>query len=414
MHKDYKELFTKVRSETEEICSPLEVEDYVVQPMSDVSPPKWHLGHTTWFFEQFILVPFLGNYTLFHPEFNYVFNSYYESVGARVLRTDRGNLSRPTTQQVYEYRAHVNLHMQQLLGRSELITEEVQFILEMGLNHEQQHQELLVYDIKYILGNNPLFPAYKNEKKEATQTKAAPLLFKTIDEGIYSIGYDGDGFHFDNEKGVHQVYINPFEISNRLITNAEYLEFINDGGYSSFQYWLAEGWDWVKEQKVKAPEYWHLVDGEWMYYTFNGLLPINGGEPVAHISFFEADAFARWKGCRLPTEFEWEVAANKLGTLDDRNFSEGADFRLNIQEAASSHYFGNLWEWTGSAYRPYPNYKVPEGALGEYNGKFMINQQVLRGGSIATPINHFRTTYRNFFHPQLRWMLSGFRLAKSL
>lgn len=414
MQKDYKAQFNSIRSKTEEICSPLQTEDYVVQPIGDVSPPKWHLGHTTWFFEQFILLPFLNDYKLFHSEFNFVFNSYYESIGSRVLRTDRGNLSRPTTNEVYAYRAYVNEHMQQFFSRSELITEEVSFILEMGLNHEQQHQELLVYDIKYILGNNPLFPTYKEITENMPQKKASPLLFKKIKEGVYTIGYEGDGFHFDNEKGVHKVYINPFEISNRLITNAEYLEFMNDEGYDSFQYWLAEGWDWVKQKTIQSPEYWYQIDGEWKNYTFSGLSSINWQEPVAHISFYEADAFARWKGYRLPTEFEWEVAANELGEMESCNFSEGANFNLNIQEGANSHYFGNLWEWTGSAYRPYPKYEAPNGALGEYNGKFMVNQQVLRGGSIATPMNHYRTTYRNFFHPHLRWMLSGFRLAKSL
>lgn len=408
------ERFNTIRSHTELICSPLQTEDYVVQPIADVSPPKWHLGHTTWFFENFLLVPFLEHYQLFHPSYNYVFNSYYESVGARVLRTDRGNLSRPTTDDVYAYRAYVNEQMNLLLGRKELITDEVKFILEMGINHEQQHQELLVYDIKYILGNNPLFPAYTSQVVAKEQRKAAPLLFKTIDEGVYTVGHEGDDFHFDNEKGAHKVYLNPFKISNRLITNKEYLDFMEAEGYTSFEYWLAEGWDWVKNNHVRAPGYWHKVDGEWMNYTFEGLTAIDWEAPVAHISFYEADAYARWRGYRLPTEFEWEVAAKELGSLDERNFSDGSNFKLNIQEGASSHYFGNLWEWTGSAYRPYPNYETPDGALGEYNGKFMVNQHVLRGGSIATPMSHFRITYRNFFHPHLRWMLSGFRLAESV
>lgn len=408
------ERFNTIRSHTELICSPLQTEDYVVQPIADVSPPKWHLGHTTWFFENFLLVPFLEQYELFHPSYNYVFNSYYESVGARVLRTDRGNLSRPTTDDVYAYRAYVNEQMNLLLGRKELITDEVKFILEMGINHEQQHQELLVYDIKYILGNNPLFPAYTSQVVAKEQRKAAPLLFKSIDEGVYTVGHEGDNFHFDNEKGAHKVYVNPFKISNRLITNKEYLDFMEAEGYTSFEYWLAEGWDWVKNNHICAPEYWHKVDEEWMNYTFEGLTAIDWEAPVAHISFYEADAYARWRGYRLPTEFEWEVAAKELGSLDERNFSDGLSFNLNIQEGASSHYFGNLWEWTGSAYRPYPNYETPDGALGEYNGKFMVNQHVLRGGSIATPMDHFRITYRNFFHPHLRWMLSGFRLAKSV
>ncbi len=414
MLNDYSEQFSQIRSKTEEVCNPLETEDYVVQPMEDVSPPKWHLGHTTWFFEQFLLIPYFNDYAPFHPEFNYVFNSYYESVGKRVLRTDRGNLSRPTTKEIYAYRAYVDKHMLGLLERKELLTDEVCFTLEIGLNHEQQHQELLVYDIKYILGNNPLFPAYLFKDREVAKASAAPLLFTPINEGVYSIGHEGDGFHFDNEKGVHQAYINPFEISNRLITNAEYLAFIQDDGYQSFKYWLSEGWDWVNTRKIKSPEYWHFIEDEWYAYTFHGLKPIVWDEPVAHISFFEADAFARWKGYRLPTEFEWEVAAQQLGQIAANTFSEGSNLQLSVQQEAGSHYFGSLWEWTGSAYRPYPNYQAPPGALGEYNGKFMSNQQVLRGGSIATPKNHFRITYRNFFHPHLRWMFSGFRLAKSL
>lgn len=414
MQNNYAEQFSQIRSKTEEICNPLETEDYVVQPMEDVSPPKWHLGHTTWFFEQFLLLPHFPNYPKFHPDFNYVFNSYYESVGKRVLRTNRGNLSRPTTKEVYAYRAYVNKFMLALLERKELLTDKVCFTLEMGLNHEQQHQELLVYDIKYILGNNPLFPAYMPRVAAKESAKAAPLLFTPIEEGIYVIGHEGEAFHFDNEKGVHKVYLNPFEIANRLVTNKEYLEFIEDKGYQSFQFWLAEGWDWINTQGIKAPSYWHFIDGEWYTYNLSGLQRLNWEAPVAHISYYEADAFARWKGYRLPTEFEWEVAAKMLGKMDERQFSEGANFELTIQEGASSHFFGNLWEWTGSAYLPYPNYEAPEGALGEYNGKFMVNQQVLRGGSIATPKNHFRTSYRNFFHPHLRWMFSGFRLAKSL
>lgn len=407
--------YRTVRSRTEQICKPLKTEDYVVQPIVDVSPPKWHLGHTTWFYENFLLVPFLEGYPLFHSEFNYVFNSYYESVGARVLRTDRGNLSRPTTEEVYQYRAHVNEYMEELIQSENGVHENVRFILEMGLNHEQQHQELLQYDIKYILGNNPLFPAYStmNEKADSNE-KATALTFESIQEGVYTIGHQGDGFHFDNEKGEHKVYLNPFEISNRLVTNREYLEFMNAEGYSSFQFWLAEGWDWVKMNQINAPEYWHKIDGQWMNYTLSGIQPIEMEAPVTHISFFEADAYARWKGMRLPTEFEWEVAASQMGKVKDNCFVEGNRLTPAIQSEEGPHYFGTLWEWTSSAYRPYPNYTPPEGALGEYNGKFMINQMVLRGGSIATPSDHFRITYRNFFHPNLRWLFNGFRLAKSL
>jgi ergothioneine biosynthesis protein EgtB len=415
MQNQFLNQFRVVRSRTEEICKPLQTEDYVVQPIVDVSPPKWHLGHTTWFYENFLLVPFFDNYELFHSEFNYVFNSYYESVGARVLRTDRGNLSRPTTNEVYSYRAYVNEHMDQLIQSEKGTQEDFLFILEMGLNHEQQHQELLMYDIKYILGNNPLFPAYHDEEKLSnSNNKTTDLTFETIEEGVYTIGYEGSGFHFDNEKGVHKVYLNPFEISNRLISNREYIEFIEAGGYTSFQFWLAEGWDWVNTNQVKSPEYWHEIDGEWWNYTLSGLQKVEMEAPVSHISFFEADAYARWKGMRLPTEFEWEIASQQLGTIRKGCFVEGGQLAPTIQSEAGQHYFGSLWEWTSSAYRPYPNYTPPDGALGEYNGKFMINQMVLRGGSIATPEKHYRPTYRNFFHPNLRWLMNGFRLAKSL
>jgi len=407
--------FKTIRSRTEQICKPLKTEDYVVQPIVDVSPPKWHLGHTTWFYENFLLVPFLDNYPLFHTDFNYVFNSYYESVGARVLRTDRGNLSRPTIDEVYQYRAHVNQYMEQLIQSEKGKLENVHFTLEMGLNHEQQHQELLMYDIKYILGNNPLFPVYLEDTSPIeSNLKATAMTFETIQEGVYTIGHEGDGFHFDNEKGVHKVYLNPFEISNRLVTNREYLEFIEAGGYAFFQFWLAEGWDWVNANQIKAPEYWHKIDGQWHAYTLSGLQPIELEAPVTHISFFEVDAYARWKGMRLPTEFEWEIAAKQLGKIKDNCFVESGRLDPVVQSAEGQHYFGSLWEWTSSAYSPYPNYTPPDGALGEYNGKFMINQMVLRGGSIATPENHYRPTYRNFFHPHLRWLFNGFRLAKSL
>lgn len=410
--------FNTIRNRTERICEPLATEDYVVQPIVDVSPPKWHLGHTSWFFENFILKDFLPNYQLFHPDFNYVFNSYYESVGARVVRTDRGNLSRPTTAEVYNYRKYVNQQMNDLFKKAELITDEVITILELGLNHEEQHQELLVYDIKYILGNNPLFPKYKDEI-QVENTSAAPLEFLEIKEGLYDIGYEGKGFHFDNEEGLHKVYLNPAAIANRLVTNAEFLEFIKDGAYSNFNYWLSEAWEWVNQYQINLPLYWHQIDGKWMNFQLDGLKPIDWSLPVMHISFFEADAFAKWKaskpngkGIRLPTEFEWEVAAKSFGEAQAQFFMEESQLTPQIEN--KTNFLGNLWEWTESAYRPYPNYSPPKGALGEYNGKFMINQMVLRGGSAATPIQHFRPTYRNFFHPHLRWMFSGFRLAKSL
>ena len=376
--------FLTIRKYTESICEPLQTEDYVVQPIEDVSPPKWHLGHTTWFFETFILKPYAANYQEYNPDYNFVFNSYYETVGARVIRTDRGNLSRPSVSEIYLYRHYVDEAMTDLL--SETISDEVMELLILGFNHEQQHQELLLTDIKYILGNNPLFPVYSNDWKEHEEIQTQPDRI-VITEGIYEIGFAGSDFCFDNELNRHKVYLNDFEISAVLETNGSYLEFIKAGGYSDFNYWHAEGWDWVKTNGIKAPMYWHEIDGDWFNYTYAGLLPLNSLHPVTHISYYEAYAYASWKGMRLPTEFEWEVAARQFN-------------------------WGKRWEWTESAYLPYPGFSKAPGAIGEYNGKFMVNQKVLRGASVATPKDHGRITYRNFFHPHLRWQFTGIRLAK--
>ncbi|MDQ1142556.1 ergothioneine biosynthesis protein EgtB [Pedobacter agri] len=378
------EEYLRIRKHSEQICEPLQTEDYVVQPIADVSPPKWHLGHTTWFFETFILKAFSANYKEFNPEFNYVFNSYYETVGARVIRTDRGNLSRPSVNEVYQYRAYVDEAMQKLLSCP--VDEKLTELLILGFNHEQQHQELLLTDIKYILGNNPLFPAYSKDWKDATESVSGENMIN-ITEGIYEIGYKGDGFSFDNELSLHKVYLPHYSISANLVTNHEYLDFINAGGYQDFSYWHAEGWDWVKNNQISAPMYWNEIDGQWHHYTLNGLQKLNFDAPVTHISYYEAYAYASWKGLRLPTEFEWEIAAQKFD-------------------------WGKRWEWTESAYLPYPGFSKAPGAIGEYNGKFMVNQKVLRGASVATPQGHERITYRNFFHPHLRWQFTGIRLAK--
>lgn len=377
--------FLSVRKYTEEICKPLKIEDYVVQPIVDVSPPKWHIGHTTWFFETFILKPYVDNYKEFDPNFNFVFNSYYETVGAHVVRTDRGNLSRPTVNEVYQYRKHVDDAMEAFLAHP--TSRQVNELLVLGMNHEQQHQELLITDIKYILGNNPLLPVYKPlEIRTSSMAGSKENKFINIEKGIYEIGYDGDGFCFDNEQKRHPVYLCNFFISKELVTNEEYLEFINDGGYENFAHWHADGWAWVKEHKISSPMYWHFINEEWNCFTLNGLQPLNLNEPVNHVSFYEAAAFASWKGLRLPTEFEWEVAAH--------NFD-----------------WGKRWEWTESAYLPYPGFKKAPGAIGEYNGKFMVNQKVLRGASEVTSPGHSRQTYRNFFQPNLRWQYTGIRLA---
>lgn len=377
--------YTKIRQHSVDICEPLEIEDYVVQPIVDVSPPKWHLGHTTWFFETFILIPNVPGYEVFDAQYNFVFNSYYETVGARVIRTDRGNLSRPSVSDVYSYRKYVDEKMQDFLS-SNLMNENIKALLELGLNHEQQHQELLLTDVKFILGHNPLFPVYKKEIKEQMKFYKNSEMIQFF-EGIYEIGFEGDGFCFDNELGRHKVYLNDFEISDQLVTNGEYLEFMNAKGYSDFRHWHAEGWDWVKQNNAKSPLYWHFIDGKWVHYTLEGLQEIDINEPLCHINFFEASAFASWKEMRLPTEAEWEVA--------------------------STHFeWGKRWEWTNSAYLPYPGFKKEAGAVGEYNGKFMVNQTVLRGASEATPVGHSRNTYRNFFPTHLQWQFTGIRLAK--
>jgi len=383
--RNWAEKYTQIRNQSIEICRPLEIEDYVVQPIVDVSPPKWHLGHTTWFFETFILKPNFPGYEVFDSQYNFVFNSYYETVGARVIRTDRGNLSRPSVSDVYRYRDYVDEKMIEFL-QGDYLTESLQSLLELGLNHEQQHQELLLTDIKYILGHNPLFPAYKNDLISPS-IKINTSEFISFSEGVYEIGFQGEGFCFDNELGRHKVYLNDFEMASQLVTNREYLEFIEANGYQDFRYWHAEGWDWVKQNETKSPLYWHFIDGKWMNYTLNGLQEINLDEPLCHINFFEASAFASWKEMRLPTEAEWEVASNHFE-------------------------WGKRWEWTNSSYLPYPGFKKEAGAVGEYNGKFMVNQTVLRGASVATPIGHSRNTYRNFFSTHLQWQFTGIRLAK--
>ncbi|MBV6880231.1 ergothioneine biosynthesis protein EgtB [Epilithonimonas ginsengisoli] len=382
---NWTEKYSEIRNHSVEICRPLEIEDYVVQPIVDVSPPKWHLGHTTWFFETFILEPNFPEYQVFDAQYNFVFNSYYETIGARVIRTDRGNLSRPSVSDIYKYRKYVDEQMNVFLN-SEFLTEEIKPLLELGLNHEQQHQELLLTDIKYILGHNPLFPAYKNEsisKKEHSEN----IEMIQFSEDVYEIGFEGEGFSFDNELGRHKVYLNDFEIADRLVSNSEYLEFMEAGGYADFRHWHAEGWDWVKQNEAKSPLYWHLIDGKWMDYTLNGLQELDLNDAVCHINFYEASAFASWKGMRLPTEAEWEVASNHFE-------------------------WGSRWEWTNSAYLPYPGFKKEAGAVGEYNGKFMVNQMVLRGASVATPIGHSRNTYRNFFQTGLKWQFTGIRLVQ--
>lgn len=377
--------YLEVRALTEQICAPLKTEDYVVQPVVDVSPPKWHLGHTSWFFEAFLLKPYLPDYQEFDPNYNFVFNSYYETVGARVIRTDRGNLSRPSVDDIYKYRKHTDKHMHILL-EDENVSAALHELILLGLNHEQQHQELLHTDIKYILGHNPLFPAY-DENCKTSLNPVESKEFILFSEGVYEIGSKGEGFCFDNELSRHKVYLPEFKISNSLVSNAEYLKFMADGGYQNFIYWHQEGWEWRKQHNIQAPLYWHNIENEWFQYTFAGLKPLNYDEALCHISYYEAHAFAEWSKKRLPTEFEWEAASSKFK-------------------------WGERWEWTESAYLPYPGFKKEPGAIGEYNGKFMINQMVLRGASEVTSPQHSRATYRNFFQPNLRWQYTGIRLVE--
>jgi ergothioneine biosynthesis protein EgtB len=377
--------FDKVRGATQALCAPLETEDYIPQPTADVSPPKWNVAHTTWFFEEMILKNFADGYEVFNPDFGFLFNSYYNTLGERTKRDNRGDLSRPTVREVFEYRTYVDEKMRQLLNAE--LTPQVKDLIVLGLNHEQQHQELFLTDFKFILSRNPLFPVYRENfaPEEKTESKTDGVV--EINEGIYEIGFAGDGFCFDNELGRHKTFLHDFSIRRNLVTNAEYLEFIEDGGYENFNLWHSEGWDWVNQNSINAPLYWHKRDGEWFDFTLSGLRKLVPEAPVCHVSYYEAAAFAEWKDARLPTEFEWETASAKFD-------------------------WGLRWEWTNSAYLAYPNFKKAAGAVGEYNGKFMINQMVLRGASVATPDGHSRPTYRNFFHAPLRWQFTGIRLAE--
>ena len=381
--------FHSVRGETERRAAPLSPEDQVVQSMPDASPTKWHRAHTTWFFEQFLLKPHAAGYRVFDERFGYLFNSYYVAAGPRHARPERGLVTRPGSDEVRAYRAHVDQAATQLIADADAATlAKIIPIVEIGLNHEQQHQELLLTDILHAFAQNPTCPAYDPEWR-------APALeaergFADLPAGIHVAGHGGDGFCFDNEQPAHQVLLRDVSIARNLVTNKEWLAFMADGGYLTPSLWLSDGWNTVQAEHWNAPGYWREVDGEWLVLTLGGLRRVDPAAPVCHVSYYEADAFARWAGKHLPTEFEWEVAA-RAGVLADA--------------------FGAVWQWTRSAYSPYPGYRAAEGALGEYNGKFMINQMVLRGSSLATPEGHTRVTYRNFFYPPARWQFTGLRLA---
>jgi ergothioneine biosynthesis protein EgtB len=388
------------------------VEDYGLQSMPDCSPPKWHIAHTTWFFETFVLADNEPGFRPHHPQFRYLFNSYYEAVGERWPRPARGLLSRPTVAEVYEYRRVVDERMVALLDSlDEQALARLETVIELGLNHEQQHQELLLTDLKHAFGLNPLRPAYAPAADAPPAGAASPLRWEEHAHGVREIGFAESGFAFDNESPRHRQFLEGFAIASRPVTAGEYLAFIEDGGYERPDFWLSDGWTARQRNVWSAPLYWERDAGGWAVFTLRGLRPLDPAEPVCHVSYYEADAFARWAGARLPTEFEWEVTARprdvRGNLLDARHFHPAPD-------DGRGQWFGDVWEWTASPYAAYPGYRPAAGALGEYNGKFMCNQMVLRGGSCATPAGHVRPTYRNFFPPDARWQFSGLRLARDL
>ena len=402
------ERYLEIRRTTERLCEPLALEDYVVQAMPDASPAKWHLAHVSWFFETFVLRHDAG-YRPLDERYAVLFNSYYNGVGAQFERIARGTLSRPTVAEVFAYRAHVDKAMIALLDHADDLGP-LAGVIELGLHHEQQHQELLVTDLKYNLGANPLRPAYRH-RPGPRRMAAPPHSSVAFQAREVEIGHAGTDFAFDNERPRHSVTLAPYALGSRLITNAEYLQFVEAGGYRQPDLWLSDGWRTVRERGWQAPLYWEAIDGRWHTYTLGGEVPLELDAPVAHVSYYEADAYARWRGARLPTEAEWEHAAADR-SLDGHLLDDEPDDPRPTSEAGLSQLFGDTWEWTASAYLPYPGFRPLAGALGEYNGKFMVNQMVLRGGSCATPRSHIRSTYRNFFPPDARWQFSGIRLAQ--
>lgn len=376
--------YITTRQRTIDLCSELQPEDFNIQGAYFTSPPKWHLAHTTWFFEEMVLKTFATEYMLFDENYGFLFNSYYNTIGDRVLRKDRGLLSRPYIQKIFDYRKYVDKHLKNLLDQRD--DKELIDLVYLGIQHEEQHQELLQSDLKYSLSLNPLNLEYR-EKQPGKTLKSEKRDWIKMEAGIYEIGHKGKEFCYDNELNRHKVYLEPFEISTSLISNGEYVAFIEDGGYDNFNYWLDDAWVWLKSEHISAPLYWRKKNEDWLHFTLNGLVEIDKNSDLCHISYYEAMAFATWKGCRLPTEFEWEAAADKFN-------------------------WGSRWEWTNSAYLPYPGFSIASGAVGEYNGKFMANQMVLRGASVATAKGHSRQSYRNFFQPGLQWQFSGIRLAR--
>ncbi len=409
LNAELAERYLSVRRTTEQLCAPLSIEDQMVQSMPDASPAKWHQAHTTWFFETFILLPHVAGYEPRDERYPYLYNSYYKQLGGHPVRANRGMMSRPSSSEVQEFRRDVDEHMLALIenGPAEALVP----LIELGLNHEQQHQELILTDIKHALWSQPLRPAYRPRPEVAVSGKARAITWLEHDGGREWIGYEGSGFSFDNERPRHEVLLQPFRIASRLVTNGEYLQFMADSGYLRPELWLSDGWDTVCVNGWRAPLYWEQNDGEMWITTLTGERKLNPAEPVCHVSYFEADAYARWAGARLPTEAEWEVIASSASL--EGNFLEENRFHPGTTSAKTpTQLFGDAWEWTASPYVPYPGFRAAAGVLGEYNGKFMCNQMVLRGGSCATPRSHIRPSYRNFFPPQARWQFSGIRLAQ--
>jgi len=414
--------YRDTRKLSEELAAPLSDADATVQSMPDASPAKWHLAHTTWFWESFILRDFVDGYRQFDDDYAFLFNSYYEAEGARHARAHRGLLTRPSLEGILTYRAHVDAAIDAAFSA---LPKAALGLVELGIQHEQQHQELLLTDIKHLLAQNPMKPAVYACRTPASHANSAPIEWHEGPTGIVEIGHDGDGFAFDCEGPRHQVMQLPFAVANRTVTNGEWAEFISDGGYADARHWLSDGWAWVREQAITAPLYWQQDDGkEWRHYTLAGMQPIDPSAPVTHISLYEADAFANWaaeqsSGVRLPTETELELMAARCDPQAGNLLSSAkAPAPIWLPRRADAGelegVFGNVWEWTGSAYRPYPGFRPADGVVGEYNGKFMSGQFVLRGGSCATPRGHMRASYRNFFYPHQRWQFTGLRLAKDI